>query len=316
MMDQDRSVRIGLACGLSAFFIWGLLPIYLKQLAALSAFDVLAWRILFSTFVVALVLKVSGQWTATVLTLRDLAAHPIKLVRGPLLSAFLISYNWLVFLWAVNEDRILETSVGYYLNPLVIVLLGRVFLKEMLSPLQWLAVGLATLGLSIMLPGLGTWPWIPLSLAISFGIYALIRKVAPMNGLIALLVEGMVLSPLAALWLLASPMSVGIAGTWQTGGVELMALLFGAGIITVTPLALYIGAARRLRFSTVGMLQYLAPTLSFLSGVFLYDEPFTSAHGMMFACIWAGVIIFMTDLIRSSRAKAKASKAITPDTPR
>lgn len=282
---------------LGAYGLWGVLPVYWKWLAALPATTILAHRVVWSFAFSALLLTVARRWgeLAVVLsgrrTLVPLAA-----------SSLLISGNWLVFIWAVNHERVVETSLGYYLTPLVNVALGRAFLGERLVPLQLVAVALAAGGVAFQAVGLADVPWVALFLAASFALYGLVRKVAPVSPIPGLAVETLLLLPLAAGYLLWGAEG---AGRFDGLDAETRGLLLGSGAITATPLLLFAAAARRLPLSTLGFFQYLGPTITLLVAVLVFGEPFTARHAVTFGFIWAALVVFSLASFRARRADAR-----------
>ncbi|HVL78044.1 MAG TPA: EamA family transporter RarD [Sphingomicrobium sp.] len=291
--DED-SARRGLGYGLAAYGFWGLLPIYFKALEAVPPVDIVAHRILWSVPFLALLVGLGSGWRSLATSLRNRAT-----VRLLLLSALLIAINWLVYVYAVVSGHILAGSLGYYLNPLANVLLGRFVLKERLSWLQWSAVAIAALGVSALAMESLSHLWISLVLCVSFATYGLIRKIVSVGAVEGMAVETALLSPFALAWLgwglVAGTASLGVTGVDT-------ALLLLSGIVTMIPLLLFTGAARRLRYSTLGMLQFLAPTLQFIVAVWIYGEQFTGAHAIAFGSIWIALILYVAALRREHRA--------------
>lgn len=288
--------RIGVASALGCFSFWGLFPIYFKLLAHVSALEVLAHRVLWSAVLLVGLILVQGQWQALQAEFRHLAR-----LRFYLLTALLISGNWLLYIWAVQHGRILEASLGYYINPLVNVLLGMLFLRERFNPRQWFAVALAAVSVLVLVIGHGVFPWVSLALAFSFGGYALLRKKAGHAATLGLCVETVLLTPFALLFLATLAIAkLGALGT-VNGTTDL--LLLAAGPVTVAPLLLFLSATQRLRLSTVGLIQYLTPTLQFLLAVILYREPFTLIHLFAFGCIWLALALYSADAWFSYRPR-------------
>ena len=291
--DADRRTRAGLFFGLAAYGLWGIMPIYFKWLKAVPSVDIVAHRIVWSLVVlIALVtlVKAWDQVRAAVARRRTLALL--------LLTSLLIGTNWLLYVYAINSGHILAGSLGYYLNPLANILLGRCILKERLTGLQWAAVGIAAGGIAVLAAGaLGTL-WISLTLCFSFATYGLLRKIIHVDSLAGLTVETMLLFPVALGWLLIG----GAEGRPMFGvnGSETV-LLMAAGIVSTVPLLCFTAAARRLAYSTVGMLQFLAPTLQFLLAVAVYGERFTTAHAIAFGCIWTALILYVAALANARR---------------
>jgi chloramphenicol-sensitive protein RarD len=283
--------RTALAAGLGAFLIWGLLPIYFKAMAAAGSTEIVAHRIVWAALLIAAFVWMTGQAARTL----SLLARP-RLLAGLAGSAGLLAVNWLVFIWAVNNDRVLETSLGYFINPLVNVALGVAFLGERLRPAQWLAVALAAAGVGIMAIGSGALPWVPLALALSFGLYGLMRKVMPVDPVAGLLVETALMAPVALAYLVWLGRTG--AGTFLAGSPALDAMLVATGIATAVPMTLFVIAARGLPLATLGFIQYLSPSATFLLGVFLYREPLTGSGAATFAMVWAGLALYSVDLLR------------------
>ena len=298
----------GVLSALGCFSLWGLFPIYFKLLQHVPALEVLAHRILGSAVLLLALVLARRQGPVLLATLRN-GRH----LRFYLLTTLLISINWLLYIWAVQTGRILEASLGYYINPLVNVVLGVLFLRERLNARQWSAVAIAGAGVLTMVLGHGVFPWISLTLALSFGGYGLLRKKAGHAAMLGLCVETTLMAPIALLFLAVCAMrGVGAFGMLD-GRTDL--LLLAAGPITVAPLLLFLQATQRLRLSTVGLIQYLTPTLQFLLAVALYREPFTRIHLMAFGCIWLALAIYSIDAYSSHRPRGSwiiARRAATP----
>ncbi|WP_028693481.1 EamA family transporter RarD [Pseudomonas cremoricolorata] len=280
--------RRGYLLGLSAYVIWGLFPLYFKAIQSVPALEIILHRVLWSALfggLMLLVWKHPGWW-------RDLRQNPQRLAVLAL-SGSLIALNWLVYVWAVNSGRMLEASLGYYINPLVNVLLGMLLLGERLRRLQWLAVGLACVGVAQQVWQVGSLPWVSLALALTFGFYGLIRKKAPVAALPGLVVETWMLLPLALGWLLLHPgMGSAQPGFYLT--TEALWLM-AAGPVTLVPLLCFNAAARHLPYTTLGFLQYLAPTLVLAQAVWLFDEHLSSSSLVAFMFIWAGLLVYSVD---------------------
>ena len=284
----STDLRRGYLLGLAAYVIWGLFPLYFKLLQDIPASEIIVHRVLWSALVGAALLfvwKHPSWWAA-------LRAHPQRLAVLAL-SGLLIAANWLIYVWAVNNDRMLEASLGYYINPLVNVLLALLVLRERLRRLQWLAVGLASLGVLQQIWLLGSLPWVSLALALTFGVYGLIRKQAPVAALPGLVVETWMLLPIALLWLAWHPAAVSAQPEFWTSSQ--LWLLAAAGPITLIPLVCFNAAARHLPYATLGFLQYLAPTLVLLQAVLLFGEPLDSARLLSFICIWVALLVYSLD---------------------
>ncbi|WP_373501295.1 EamA family transporter RarD [Desulfococcus sp.] len=291
-IDEDqnrrRGVRIGIASGASAFLIWGLSPAYWKMLAGVPALEIITHRMVWSfVFLLPLILISGrrGEFTS-VLTNR-------KTMGVLLTTSLLVSVNWLIYIWAVNTGHVLQASLGYYINPLVNVLLGMVFLKERLRRPQALAVLTALAGVVCLGVSYGQFPWISISLAVSFGCYGLVRKVAAVGALVGLAVETLLLSVPALFYLV----HVGLEGrgAFLSRGPGMDLILMGSALVTAVPLLLFTTGTRRLSLSTVGFLQYIAPTGMFLLGVFAYGEPFSTAQIVTFSLIWTALAVYSVD---------------------
>ncbi len=296
--DHDRA-RAGLLLGLGAYLFWGVLPLYFKAIDHVPAGEIVAHRIVWSLLFLALLATLSKRWPA----IRTAISTPR--VAGVLaLTAALIAANWLIWVWAVVNGHVLEGSLGYYLNPLVNVLLGVIVLGERLTRGQSFAVLLAAAGVAVLAAGAGSALWISLSLAASFALYGFLRKVAPVDSLEGLLIETAMLAPLALLWILW------LHGRGESNfGVELGTdlLLTLAGAATAVPLLLFTAAARRLPYSTLGFLQYIAPSLQFLLAVLMFGERLTTPHIICFGAIWTALVIFAAEGLRKSRVAARAA---------
>jgi chloramphenicol-sensitive protein RarD len=286
--------------GLAAFGFWGLVPIYFKAVAHVPPLEILAHRVVWSVFLTAALLSLGGGWRG----LQAAAASP-RLLGILLMSATLVSCNWFVFIYAVATDQVLEASLGYFINPLVNVLLGMVFLRERLRPWQVVAVLLAAAGTIVLTVSYGRLPWIALVLAFSFGVYGLVRKTVRVESLNGLFVETTLLSPVALGYLLF--LGIQGHGRFLAGDVRTSVLLALAGVVTALPLVWFTSGARRLTYTTVGLLQYLAPTLQFLLAVVVYGEPFTAVHLLTFTLIWAGLAIFMLDVFAHQRRAPRSA---------
>jgi chloramphenicol-sensitive protein RarD len=289
----DNHPRAGLAFGLAAYGLWGVLPIYFEAIRAVPAVDIVAHRVLWSLPFLAVLVVVGGGRAKVRAAIR----RP-RTIAMLTLTALLIGTNWLLYVYAVTSGHILAASFGYYLNPLANVLLGRFVLREKLSGLQWTAVGIAAAGIVILAAGALSQLWLSLALCVTFALYGLFRKIVPADPLTGLAVETALLFPLAIAWLgwmaLASQPIFGSS----TRDLELLLL---AGIVSTTPLLLFVAAAKRLAYSTMGMLQFIAPTLQFLIAVLLYREPVTMAHVIAFPAIWAALVLYAIAMLRAPK---------------
>lgn len=289
--DQTRQESLfGVASATTAFLIWGLTPIYFKAIRTVPAFEILMHRIVWSCIFLILLVLLRGQWFEFKKTIKKGRTLLILLA-----TTVIVASNWFVFIWAINQDKILQTSLGYYINPLINVVLGMIFLKERLRLLQTAAVLLAAIGVSYLTFQFGSLPWISLYLAFSFGFYGLIRKVAPVSALIGLTVETLLLL-LPAMGFLVYFDSIGV-GAFLRVNMKTDILLLCAALITAPPLLFFTTGARRLHLSTVGILQYIAPSSTFLLAVFIYHEPFKTAQLWTFVLIWSALFIYSTDSV-------------------
>jgi chloramphenicol-sensitive protein RarD len=281
----------GFLLGLGAYGLWGVLPIYFKALASVPAIDIVAHRVLWSLPFLAVLIALSRGWRRVRAVL---VSH--KTLGVLVLTSVLIAANWLLYVYAVTSGHILAASFGYYLNPLANVLLGRFVLHERLSRLQWTAVAIAAAGISVLAAGALGQLWISLTLCISFALYGLLRKVVPADAITGLAIETTLLFPLAVVWLAWRA----FAGASVMGTDEMeVSLLLLAGIVSTTPLLLFNAAAKRLPYSMLGMLQFIAPTLQFLIAVLLYGEHFTAAHAIAFSAIWLALALYVAALLRA-----------------
>lgn len=295
----SEQARAGLIFGLFAYFLWGVLPIYFKWLDGISAIDIVAHRVIWSLPFLAVLVMATRGWSQIRAALRDR-----KTIGLLLATSVLIAINWLLYVYAVVSGHILAGSLGYYLNPLMNIVLGRFILHERLTRLQWSAVAVAAVGVAVLAAGAGTTLWISLTLCVTFATYGLLRKVTAVDSIAGLSIETALLFPLALGWIL---LGVGAGRPVFGSTVEQGWLLVLAGIVSTTPLLLFTAAARRLRYSTLGMLQFLAPTLQFVIAVVVYDEAFTTAHAIAFGAIWTALILYTTSLLRDLRAQRAAA---------
>jgi len=285
--------RRGLGFGLGAYLIWGFLPLYFILLAGVTAGEIVADRVVWSLVLLIGILAVAGRFGKLLAVLRT--PRTLGLLA---ISAALISVNWLVYIWAVQNGHVLASSLGYFLNPLVNVLLGVVVLGERLKRMQMAAVALAAAGVAVLAVGAGAGLWISLTLASSFAIYGLVRKIAPVESLEGLTVETALLTPFALgymAWLASNDALI------FGDAPGLTALLVLAGAVTAVPLLLFAGAARLLPYSTLGLLQYLAPTLQFLLAITVFGEVMTLSHIVCFALIWSGLALYVFGSVRRPR---------------
>jgi chloramphenicol-sensitive protein RarD len=278
----------GIALGLAAYFLWGVFPIYFKLLKPVSAVQLIAHRISWSFLLLTAFLLVTQQWSK----FRTVAFKP-RLLLIYAISAILLSVNWLAYVWGVQQGFIVETSLGYFINPLFSVLLGVIFLRERLRPVQWLPVGLAAVGVVYLTAIYGRPPWIALTLAFSFGLYGLVKKMAPLSSTYGLTLEtGIVFLP--ALGFLIFEELSGNGGFLHINRFTDV-LLIVSGVVTVIPLLMFSSAARQVPLYLMGIMQYIAPTMQFLLGVLVYKEPFNLHQLVGFGFVWLALAIFVIE---------------------
>lgn len=300
MTDRRR----GLFLGVGAYFIWGLFPLYWPLLKPAGAVEILAHRMVWSFVFVALLLAALRRWR----WVRELAAHP-KALAALALAAVLISVNWGTYIYGVNTERVVETSLGYFITPLISVLLGVLVLGERLSRPQWAAVGIGAVAVAVLTADYGRPPWIALVLAVSFSTYGLLKKTAGRPAIEGLAVESGLLAPLA----LAYVCWLEVRGDAAFGHVSVghALLMIGAGVVTAIPLLLFAGAANQVPLSTLGVLQYLTPTMQFVLGVLVLREPMPAPRLAGFALVWLALAVFTADGLRRHRRQlAEAAEAV------
>ena len=291
----------GTGYAVGAYVIWGLLPVYWKWLQHVPALQLLSHRVLWSFLCLIIVIGVSGRWKAFKSAIRT-----PRVLRPYIVAGILLGVNWLTYVWAVNAGFMVETSLGYFINPLLSVVLGVVFLGERLRPGQWVPVGLAAIGVLYLTFVYGSLPWIGLTLALTFGVYGLIKKLASLDSLNGLTVEtGILFLPVLAYLVVVDRMGTGVF--LHTSLVSDL-LLVGAGAVTAFPLLMYAAATEYIPLSVIGILQYITPTLQFLLGVLAYGEPFPKTRLVGFAIVWIALIIFAVEgfLARLRRSTARA----------
>ncbi|MES9902322.1 MAG: EamA family transporter RarD [Sedimenticola sp.] len=296
-MNKEDSTRKGLIYAIIAFGLWGFGPIYFKAVATVQPLEVLAHRVIWSLIFLALVIGWKRNWSA----LQRLLTERKKL---PLLFAtsVIISVNWLVFIWAVSNDLILEATLGYFINPLFSVLLGMMFLGERLRPLQGVAIAIAVLGVVNQIVIFGELPLVALVLAVTFGFYGLLRKIAAVDPVHGLTVETLLMLPFALIFLFWLN-STG-AMSFIHSGTTMDILLIAAGLVTAIPLIYFAAATNHLSLTVLGLFQYLAPSIGFLLAIFLYHEPFGAAQAVTFSTIWFALALFSLEGWRSRRRKS------------
>lgn len=293
-LNDSKQKRAGVAYGLAAFLSWGVLPLYFKAVAQVPSMEVLAHRVVWSLGFLLLLTLARGRWSAFVALFKSRRTQLTLMV-----TTVLIAMNWGVFIWAVANGQLVEASLGYFITPLINVVLGVAFLHERLRRMQVVAVILAAGGIVWMTTHLGHLPLISMTLAISFGFYGLLRKQVPATGVQGLTAETLMLSPLAIGWLVWSERQGGLVFLHESRSLD--ALLLAAGVITALPLIWFAEGARRLRLATMGFLQYLAPTFQLLLAVVAFGEPFTRDHAVSFGLIWVALVLYTLDTLRSMK---------------
>ena len=289
-LNSSNSYRRGFTSAAGAYILWGILPVYWKLLQQVPAYEILAHRVLWSFVFLFLLLVCTRQLNQFYTEAKSLITQPKK-AFSILAASILISVNWLVYIWAVNDGRIVETSLGYYINPLVNVLLGILFLKERLSRAQIVSVLLAAAGVLYLALHFGSVPWVALSLATSFGLYGLCKKLLNIGAVTGITLETLLITPIALSFLIY----------WHNSGLSVLhsdqplatVLLLGSGVITAIPLLLFARGANALPLSVIGFIQFLSPTIALLVGIFAYHETFSSVHLVAFSLIWLALVIFL-----------------------
>jgi chloramphenicol-sensitive protein RarD len=305
MIDSHQRARSGILMGLTAYALWGVMPLYFKALTHVGAMEIVAHRIVWSLLLLGALASLLKRWPA----IRAAVGTP-RIAMTLVVTAALIALNWLVYIYAVVAGHVLEASLGYFLNPLVNVLLGTILLKEQLSLFQKGAVILAATGVAVLAVGAGGSLWISLTLAASFALYGFVRKVTPVDSIEGLSIESFLLAPLALAWIIWLQKG-GHGHFLQEWRTDLFLVLGGA--VTATPLLLFTAAAKRLPYSTLGFLQYVAPSLQFLLAVLVFHEPLTKAHIVCFTAIWTALAIFVTEGIRTGRKRMAAQREIAAE---
>ncbi|MFO0880621.1 MAG: EamA family transporter RarD [Gemmataceae bacterium] len=311
MSQSNRSApppgQAGFLYGIAAYGLWGMMPLYFRAVAGVHPLELLAHRILWSVAFLGLILTLLGR----LVDLVQVFKRP-RLCALLLGSTLLIALNWFVFIYGVWIGQVVQNSLGYFINPLFNIVLGMLLFRERLHPAQWMALGLATVGLLYLIAARGEFPWIAFTLATSFAAYGVIRKVAPVDALLGLTVETLFLFPVALVMLLLWGYQGVLAFGAHSQTVDV--LLVASGVVTAVPLLCFGAAARRLPLTTLGFLQYLAPTLQFLLAVFYLGEPFRIEQQISFSCIWLALVLVTIDgLLRRRRRIALADAEPSPD---
>lgn len=291
-------MKKGILYGVGAYALWGFFPLYWKLLKPISAFQLIGHRVIWSFLLLLVVILLTRQWADFRATVN------LKVLRVYAIASLLIGANWLIYVWAVNANFIVETSLGYFINPLLSVLLGVIFFKERLRLAQWIAVVLAALGVTYLAYGYGRLPYIALSLAFSFALYGFAKKLSPLGSLYGLTIETGILFIPALIYLLIADFNG--SGAFLHASALDDGLMIGAGLVTTVPLLMFASAARSIPLWAVGLLQYIAPTLQFLLGVFVYKEPFSRDQLIGFSVVWTALAIFLVENYLANRAPVES----------
>lgn len=292
-----KNYKQGIFFGLAAYVLWGILPVYWKALELVSPFEILSSRFMWSCVFVFLLIIFQKKWLLFTKEVKQVFSN-VKTGAAMVAAGITISFNWGTFIWAVNNGHIVETSMGYYINPLVSILFAVVFLRERLDKMQLAAITCAFIGVASMVYSFGKIPWVSLTLAFTFALYGLLKKILPVSALTSIMLETLLITPLALLYEYS---------LWQQGvsfyaseNLQVIMMLTGAGVVTAIPLLLFTAGARLLPLKIIGFLQYISPTLTLLIGVFVYNEAFTASHLMAFGWIWAALLLFIVSQLRSN----------------
>lgn len=292
---EKASLRKGIISAISAYFMWGLAPLYFKLIDYISVDEIIVHRVVWSVMLLLLIVIFSNRWRVFI----KVIIQP-KIVVKLLISAALLAVNWSIFIWAVTHDQLLDASLGYYINPLFNVALGVIFLGERLRPWQLFAVGLAFIGVLIQLIIVGSLPIISLALASTFGVYGLVRKKLPIDAFVGLLIESLMMLPLALIyWIFFIETSTSniLINSWS-----LNTILICSGIVTTAPLLCFTTAAKNLTLTALGFFQYIGPSIMFMLATFYYQEPLYFTKLVTFACIWAALVVFSIDSMKARRS--------------
>lgn len=300
--DERASLRVGVLYGASAYVLWGLFPIYFPLLKPASPFEVLADRFVWSFVFLAMIMTVTRSWSR----MGDVL-HNRRVMLMLVGATLLISVNWGVYIWAVNNDRVVEAALGYFINPLMVVLTGTLLLGERLRPLQWTAVGIAAVAVAVLTAGYGSVPWIALALAFSWAGYGLVKKLAGVDPVASLTVETAYGTPFALAFLLwLSTQGTLVFGHSSTGNTLLLMM---TGVVTAIPLVLFGAATNRVPLSMIGVLQYLTPCLQFLLGILVFNEQMPASRWFGFGIVWLALVVFTWDSLRNGQANRVARRA-------
>lgn len=292
-----ENYKQGIFFGLAAYVLWGILPVYWKALEFVSPFEILSSRFMWSCVFVFLLIIFQKKWPLFAKEVKQVFGN-VKTGAAMAAAGITISFNWGTFIWAVNNGHIVETSMGYYINPLVSILFAVVFLRERLDKMQLAAITCAFIGVASMVYSFGKIPWVSLTLAFTFALYGLLKKILPVSALTSIMLETLLITPPAlvyeySLW------QQGVS-FYASGNLQVIMMLTGAGVVTAIPLLLFTAGARLLPLKIIGFLQYISPTLTLLIGVFVYNEAFTASHLLAFGWIWAALLLFIVSQLRSN----------------
>ena len=300
--QQRSDLRLGLLLGVGAYSLWGLFPLFFPLLEPATPLEVLAHRFVWSFVFLALIMTITRSWSR----MHDVVRNR-RVMLMLIAATVLISINWGVYIWAVNNDHVVEASLGYFINPLVVVLTGTLVLRERLRPLQWTAIGIAAVAVAVLTLGYGAVPWVALALALSWAGYGLVKKLAGVDPIASLAVETAYGTPFALAYIVVLQVQGQLVFGHSSPGNTL--LLMMTGVVTAIPLVLFGGATNRVPLSTIGVLQYLTPSLQFLLGVTVFGEQMPPARWVGFAIVWVALIVFTWDSLRMSRASRAARRA-------
>ncbi|MFT8321671.1 MAG: EamA family transporter RarD [Bacillus sp. (in: firmicutes)] len=298
-------VKLGAVFAAIAYLIWGLFPIYWKYLQKVGADEILANRIVWSFVFMLILIMVTKKWRKVIATLKSFKENK-KQAFLLFIASILVSGNWFIYIWAVNADKVIETSLGYYINPLVSVLLGMIVLKEKLTKIQYLSFVLAAIGVLILTISHGSFPWIALSLAFTFGLYGLIKKMLILDSEIGLTIETMFITPFALVYIVL--LFVNGNNAFLAISINKDVLLMLSGVLTAVPLLFFAKGAQRIPLSMLGFIQYVTPTLTLILGVFLFHEAFTSTHLIAFIFIWTALAIYSLSKTKLVHLFSKSKK--------
>lgn len=292
-----ENYKQGIFFGLAAYVLWGILPVYWKALELVSPFEILSSRFMWSCVFVFLLIIFQKKGPLFAKEVKQVFSN-VKTGAAMAAAGITISFNWGTFIWAVNNGHIVETSMGYYINPLVSILFAVVFLRERLDKMQLAAITCAFIGVASMVYSFGKIPWVSLTLAFTFALYGLLKKILPVSALTSIMLETLLITPLAlvyeySLW------QQGVS-FYASGNLQVIMMLTGAGVVTAIPLLFFTAGARLLPLKIIGFLQYISPTLTLLIGVFVYNEAFTASHLLAFGWIWAALLLFIVSQLRSN----------------